>query len=146
METLLSAYLDGELLGSDMTEVDRHLAACPACKTEASAIKRIKELVGRPCELEPTTGFEDRLVAHVFHGARSERRPWLSVLGIAGAAVAATVLAVLVASRMGGEQPTGQTSASSAFSTDIGHDQSYYSATDPLGGPAVGMSASYDQD
>ena len=41
--TRLDAYFDGELPAAEREEVDAHLASCPACRAEASAIRSILE-------------------------------------------------------------------------------------------------------
>lgn len=42
---LISAYIDGELSPADMQQVERHLAACEACRTEFEELRGMSTLV-----------------------------------------------------------------------------------------------------
>lgn len=145
VEFRLSAYLDGELTGAEMLAIGRHLADCMACSSEADSIRRLKMMVGLQNELEPESGFEDRLVAHVLHSRqRTNRVGWTSALGLAGIVVAGGALAFFVSTWLSGP-PKATAGGTDAGSLELARDQMYFNATDPLGGPAPVVSANYDQ-
>jgi hypothetical protein len=45
MRPLLNAYLDGELHGIRMLQVQTHLAACAACRNEVKELRRVSDLL-----------------------------------------------------------------------------------------------------
>jgi anti-sigma factor RsiW len=45
MQALLNAYLDGELHGRRLREVEAHLAACAACRDELADMRRVSALL-----------------------------------------------------------------------------------------------------
>lgn len=140
----LSAFLDGELPRESMDATRLHLEQCPVCAQEAHEIATIKKLIGEKRDLLPPDDFEERLMAHVFAADRQPVRQWRVNLGIAAVAMAAALLAVLVANKMNTTGPQLKDS-DPVYASDLGHDQMYYNATDPLSGPAPMVTASYGQ-
>jgi hypothetical protein len=45
MRTLLNAYLDGELQGTRLLEIKRHLAACESCRNELKELRHVSDLL-----------------------------------------------------------------------------------------------------
>ena len=45
MRTLLNAYLDGELHGRRLREMETHLAACADCRDELKELRLVSELL-----------------------------------------------------------------------------------------------------
>jgi anti-sigma factor RsiW len=70
---LLSGLVDGELSGAELDRANAHLAACGVCRTEASALRRLKhelhELAGA-CDAD---GITRRLLAMTDADGRNRR-------------------------------------------------------------------------
>lgn len=113
----LTALLDGALEPGRRSEVEAHLAACPACRTGrdrlAAALAVLRDLPAPP---PPSPGFEARFWARL---ARGQDRPrgalvrlaalrWRLIGPLAGAAAAAAVVAVLVARQRADEMRMAQ--------------------------------------
>ena len=96
----LSALLDGELPIAQADQARAHLAACPTCAHELSAVTQARAWVRALPPVEPPLGFYERMLVDrrepvtAPFGARStlRRRAGLAALGAAAAAV--TVLGV----------------------------------------------------
>jgi anti-sigma factor RsiW len=91
----LSALLDGELPVGQADQARAHLAACPTCTQELSAVTQARAWVRSLPPVEPPFGFYERLLLDrrdpvmAAFGARSNlrRRAGLAALGAAAAAV-----------------------------------------------------------
>lgn len=57
----LSAYVDGELDGTRAAAVEAHLRQCPRCHSEAAALRRLRDGLGRAVELDAGTAIRARL-------------------------------------------------------------------------------------
>ncbi|MER3413433.1 MAG: hypothetical protein C4341_04190 [Armatimonadota bacterium] len=67
VRSLLSAYLDSELSGSEMQQVRAHLEECADCRAECDGLRDVKSLLrGLPPCCAPD-GLEDRLKASLRH-------------------------------------------------------------------------------
>ena len=130
----LSAYLDGELAGSEMLEVRHHVQECAVCAREAEELRTLKTMLASSNTPTPPADFEARLVAHVFGKEQAKPAPsWRSHIGIAGVAAAAAVAAFVVASKV--SEPIEKPQLNEVvYSSDMSADQLYYRASDPLGG------------
>lgn len=53
---LLSAYVDGEITGEEIQQVDSHLEGCPHCQSQLAAIKNLISMVHELDELEVPAG------------------------------------------------------------------------------------------
>ena len=64
MRALLNAYLDGELNGTRLQELDLHLAGCEACREELKELRLVSELLqAAPApEFMPAGRFASNLV------------------------------------------------------------------------------------
>jgi anti-sigma factor RsiW len=85
---LLSAYLDQQLADSERSAVDAHLAECPACHIELTAVRESRQLVRSLPLLEPPSGVFD-LTAEVIPLRRGRVRRM-----VAAAAVSALIVGV----------------------------------------------------
>ena len=101
----LTAYLDGALPAAERERVGRHLAGCPACRTERDRLAATLAALARtPPPPPPRAGFEQRFYARL--AAQAGARPglgerlgfgwrgawrWMAP-GLAGAAATAAVL------------------------------------------------------
>jgi mycothiol system anti-sigma-R factor len=93
MRAGLHAYVDGELMVSDIAEVDGHCMECPQCAALVSAEREFRQLLRR----QPRDEAPPELRARIVHRVRREAvaatgRRWISVSAIAVAAVIAAVV------------------------------------------------------
>lgn len=107
---LLHPFVDGSLAEPDASWVREHLAACPACRDEMSALQALLELAGgAPTEPESTRLRREVIAALHEPGAARvvtvpEMSPWKRRLTPAlGAAALVAVIAVGVA-QLGGQE------------------------------------------
>lgn len=136
----LSAYLDGELTGTEMLRVREHVGRCQPCRDELEGFRSLKRALGEMAAPLPPASLEDRILRTVREEARLReeralRVRWRTVAGLAAAtAVAYACLAVTkpsldraqTADRL--DRPT----------IDLRHDRTYAAGGDPfVGAPVV---------
>lgn len=144
VESQLSAFLDGELPGSEMLDIRRHLGRCSACAAEVESLRMLKSLLGGAPEPAPGSEFENRLVAHVFtqrDGRRFSPRLAIPIAFVATALAAGAIAWVL-------QRPASDTDALTAdaaapYDLDLQRDQAFYAGTDPLRTSAPIVPTSY---
>lgn len=110
---LIGAWLLGGLEPAEVGEMERHLATCAACRTEAAELEPLVAVLGevdpeavRPAATTPPAALDARIEAAL--GARPiplrRRRTWVAAVG--GLAVgAAAAAALVVAVRPGAVEP-----------------------------------------
>jgi anti-sigma factor RsiW len=141
----LSAYIDGELAGSEMLAIRSHVAHCEDCSREEAEIRAFKRALGSLPSVVPPDGFEEKLLRAV---RTSElRTPAFGGLRLAPYAVALALSAVLLAAVA--FRPRQASPANNpptvAQSFELSRDQAYVAGTDPLGGGPVAIPVSYAQ-
>ena len=152
VQTYLSAYLDGELGGQESLELRDHLGQCSHCQAEEQQLRKLKQLLRGLPQYQPSTDFEDRLVANVF--AKAERRPlfafsfdWRVAGGLAAAAaICAFALFQLTERRVpsaGSQIPMVQRDR---FDEEFTRDQLFMAGNDPLSGNRFAIPASYGKE
>ncbi len=65
MESRMLAYVDGRLKESERADVEKHLAACHACRVRANEFRSVNELLGEMPMIEPSPAFDVRVRARV---------------------------------------------------------------------------------
>lgn len=134
-ESLLNAYVDGELAGDEMLAVRQHLAHCPTCDARHQETRLFKQVLRTVPTVEPAPDFEDRLLRAV---RLSEPQPavtagrkwqfgWV-VVGAFAASMAVTFLVLRVI-----DQPANSPE-SSAIAFEIERDQAFASGPDAASG------------
>lgn len=123
LQSLISAYLDGELSGREMQAMRAHLHQCPDCCGELEIARAVKASVSQAPIAEPPAGFEERLFAHVLkESARNRRFVPITMIGlVAFVAFSFTLASVRL-----------QRSNSSFANIDVSRDEAYVDATDPF--------------
>jgi len=74
MESRILAYADGRLKESERAEVEKHLAACHACRVRANEFRSVNELLGELPMIEPSPAFDVRVRARV--AAEPVKQSW----------------------------------------------------------------------
>jgi hypothetical protein len=72
----LSAYCGGELEFAERQLVERHLAECPACRTELADLQTTLRLISSTPEVDPPPWMTARIMARI-RGQQTEKRSWL---------------------------------------------------------------------
>jgi anti-sigma factor RsiW len=106
----LDRYVDSELSGAALTEIEAHLRACPACAADALSrlqLKRVTQAVGRRFSPRP----ELRLL--IEQSVRRPQRPWwagpwVAALAAAAALVLTAISAAVWLQHARGEQALGE--------------------------------------
>jgi len=105
----LDLYVDGELSGGELTEVEAHLRACPTCAADALSrlqLKRMTQAAGR--RFSPRQEFRQKIEQKI---ARAKRPRWAWGWAAVLAAAAALLLMLIPTfwlQRSRGEQALGE--------------------------------------
>jgi predicted anti-sigma-YlaC factor YlaD len=77
MRTLLNAYLDGELQGRRLQEMETHLAACDSCQKELEELRMVSEWLRNDTSVEaiPAERFVSQLTLSLARRSRPNRTP-----------------------------------------------------------------------
>ena len=113
---LMSLALDGLLEEKGQRQLERHLAACPACQSEWESMQQVSALFGRSSMVGPPLGFSIRVERRLAEQTKKRRRVLggvavltssLSLAGVTAAAVFMIVMGV-VAWHVFGSTPSVQ--------------------------------------
>ena len=92
-----AACLERSLDDTRQTEIDSHLAGCPACRTELDEVRQLTVRLARQRVAIPSVSLEIAVMDRIFHEQaleirRLKMRKRLQMLGISGAMAAATAV------------------------------------------------------
>lgn len=65
METKILPYVDGRLKEAERLDVEKHLAACAACRLRVNEFRAVSGFLDELPEIEPSTAFDVRVRARV---------------------------------------------------------------------------------
>jgi anti-sigma factor RsiW len=74
MEKQMLPYVDGRLKASEAQEVEKHLAACAACRLRVNEFRAVSGLLDEMPQIEPSTAFDVRVHARV--AAEPVKKSW----------------------------------------------------------------------
>jgi anti-sigma factor RsiW len=74
MENKILPYVDARLKASEMAEVEKHLASCPACGLRVREFRAVSSLLDELPAIEPSPAFDVRVHARV--SAEPIKRGW----------------------------------------------------------------------
>ncbi|HNQ80666.1 MAG TPA: zf-HC2 domain-containing protein, partial [Candidatus Aminicenantes bacterium] len=74
LQNRLGAFADGELRGIKRRRLEKHLAACPACRTELEVIRRLDAFARESAEAPVVPGYWESFPGRVAEGLRRRRR------------------------------------------------------------------------
>ena len=74
MEKWMLPYVDGRLKGSEASEVEKHLAACAACRLRVNEFRVVSGLIDELPQIEPSPAFDLRVHARV--AAEPVKKSW----------------------------------------------------------------------
>jgi anti-sigma factor RsiW len=106
----LDRYMDGELFGGELTEVEDHLRACPTCAADALSrlqLKRMTQAAGR--RFSPRPAFRLK-ISESINAAKRPRwaRRWAPALAAAAAVVLMLIPAAVWVQHLRSEQALGE--------------------------------------
>jgi anti-sigma factor RsiW len=93
METRILGYIDGRLKESEQREMEKHLAACPACTVRVNEFRSLGSLLDELPMIEPSAAFDIRMHARI--AAEPVKQNWWSWLGAAPRVLAAASMLLL---------------------------------------------------
>jgi hypothetical protein len=123
METRLLGYVDGRLKENEQHEMEKHLAACPACTVRINEFRAVGGLLDELPQIEPSAAFDVRLHARI--AAEPVKQSWWSWLGAAPRVLVAASM-LLLATVWVGRRPLDHTdtaNSSGGDETQIMQDQ-----------------------
>jgi anti-sigma factor RsiW len=115
METRLLGYIDGRLKESEQREMEKHLAACPACTVRVSEFRSVSSLLDELPQIEPSPAFDVRVRARI--AAEPLKQDWWSWLGAAPRVLVAASM-LLVATVWVGHRPSDSSNVASSSGGD----------------------------
>jgi anti-sigma factor RsiW len=111
MESRLLGYIDGRLKEKEQREMEKHLAACPACTVRVNEFRSVSSLLDELPLIEPSSAFDVRVGARI--AAEPVKQPWWSWLGAAPRVLVAASM-LLLATVWVGHRPADNTDMASS--------------------------------
>ena len=111
METRLLGYIDGRLKEKEQREMEKHLAACPACTVRVNEFRSVSSLLDELPQIEPSAAFDVRVRARI--AAEPVKQDWRSWLGAAPRVLVAASM-LLLATVWIGHRPADSTNMASS--------------------------------
>src|SRR5262249_7789440 len=105
----LDLYVDGELFGGELTEVETHLQACPTCAADALSRLQLKRMTHAAGRFSPRPEFRLK-IAQSINAAKRPRwlRRWAPALAAAAVLVLMLVPAASWLQQLRSEQALGE--------------------------------------
>jgi len=110
MESRLLGYIDGRLKEKEQREMEKHLAACPACTVRVNEFRSVSSLLDELPQIEPSAAFDVRVRARI--AAEPVKQEWWSWLGAAPRVLVAASM-LLLATVWVGHRPADSTKVAS---------------------------------
>src|SRR2546429_604083 len=99
MENKILEYVDGRLKESERLEVEKHLAACPACRLRVNEFRAVSGLLDELPMIEPSAAFDLRVHARV--AAEPVKQSWWAWFAPSPRVVFAASLLAMAMARIG---------------------------------------------
>ena len=109
METRLLEYIDGRLKEKEQREMEKHLAACPACTVRVNEFRSVSSLLDELPQIEPSAAFDVRVRARI--AAEPVKQDWWSWLGAAPRILVAASMLLLATVWVGHRKPDSTNTA-----------------------------------
>ncbi len=91
MENRIVPYVDGRMKENERAQVEKHLAACPACRLRVNEFRAVTGLLDELPQIEPSAAFDARVRARV--AAEPVKQSWWAWLAVSPrVALAASML------------------------------------------------------
>ena len=145
VQSRLSAYLDRELTGQEQLSIRDHLRDCSECRSEESAIREFKCLLGGLSEIEPPADLADRLCASVIRYAPAPQPMfnWRKSFLTFGAVAACSMAVTLYVTSPKPVAPVVKAPVKDNVKYDVMQDQAYSIGYDATSGTPVSSVSNY---
>src|SRR3981081_3684329 len=111
METRLLGYIDGRLKENEQREMEKHLAACPACTVRLNEFRSVSSILEDGPRCDASSAFDVRVRARI--AAEPVKQDWWSWLGAAPRVLVAASMLLLATVWVGHRKPDSKNTASS---------------------------------
>lgn len=143
-QQLLSAYLDSELTGGEMSRLRKHLSICDCCSQEETELRTLKAILTDVPLVEPPADFEERLCSLVFAQKPSETESWTrSWTLVSGVALITAALTFLMMSRIS-VSADAQPRRSNVVARELQRDQTSLAGANPIFDSSSSFPSSYE--
>ena len=109
MENKILGYVDGRLKESERLEVEKHLAACAACRLRVNEFRAVSGLLDELPVIEPSAAFDIRMQARV--AAEPVKQSWWVWFAPSPRAALAASMLLLATVWLGSRPPDSALSA-----------------------------------
>ncbi len=109
MENKILPYVDGRLKASEALEVEKHLAACPACSLRVHEFRAVSGLLDELPVIEPSPAFDVRVRARV--AAEPVKQSWWAWFAPSARVAFAASMLLLATVWLGSRPPDSSLSA-----------------------------------
>lgn len=134
---MISPYLDGELSGSQMAQMRRHLSECPRCQSELEEFRTLKHLLATGGDQAPGDHLHERMMAGMnARAAKMDRRTWVAGLAAVTSAFA-LYAAFMTANHLNRPAPSAPVAENHY---DAASDRIYSIGADPYSNHVQGIS------
>src|SRR3979411_704800 len=99
MERRVLEYIPGRLKEKEQREMEKHLAACPACTVRVNEFRSVRRLLDESQQIEPSTAFDVRVRARI--AAEPVKQEWWAWLGAAPRILVAASMLLLATGWVG---------------------------------------------
>lgn len=106
MEKQMLPYVDGRLKASEAQAVEKHLAACAACRLRVNEFRAVSNLIDELPQIEPSEAFDLRVHARV--AAEPVKKSWWAWYAPSPRVAFAASMLLFAVIWMGSKQPTKQ--------------------------------------
>ena len=129
MENKILGYVDGRLKEAERLEVEKHLAACPACRLRVNEFRAVSGLLDELPVIEPSPAFDLRVQARV--AAEPVKQSWWAWF-TPSPRVAFAASLLLLASIWIGTRPTSNSTQIADTDVQVLENYDVVSSFDPL--------------
>ncbi len=141
IQSVLSAYIDGELPGDEMLAVRSHIHDCSVCSNELESCRKLKMLLSSLPHVEPDNYLEEKLLNCVHQIKIDRKKVIVGTASIAVLTAAAAFLAFAIFSLTNKSHIQLQNEIMSTRDGLI-NDQAYEQARNPF---SVGIPVRFDR-
>jgi anti-sigma factor RsiW len=104
MEKQMLPYVDGRLKASEAQAVEKHLAACAACRLRVNEFRAVSSLIDELPQIEPSGAFDLRVHARV--AAEPVKKSWWAWYAPSPRVAVAASMLLFAVIWLGSRQPT----------------------------------------
>jgi anti-sigma factor RsiW len=119
-EGRILGFIDGRLKENEQREMEKHLAACPACTVRVNEFRAVSGLLEELPQIEPSSAFDVRVRARI--AAEPVKQSWWSWFGAAPRVLVAASM-LFLATVWVGHKPVDHSSDVANVNANSGDEQ-----------------------